>query len=128
MAVYALADYVLRGEAYPCVGRTIYEALYAGCGVIIPGSPANHTLFEYERFAPRVHFYPPADEARLRAVFEALQTVKLADKRGESNVAAHVAAFDAIGIARFPLARYREAIHTARHAGRAGVMKTAFVP
>jgi glycosyltransferase involved in cell wall biosynthesis len=92
--VYALADYVLRGEAYPCVGRTIYEALYAGCAVIIPGAVTDHTLFEYERFAPRVHFYPPGDEARLREVFAGL-TRKVEDKRGESNVAGHVAAFDA---------------------------------
>lgn len=92
--VYALADYVLRGEAYPCVGRTIYEALYAGCGVIIPGAVTDHTLFEYARFASRVHFYPPADETRLRGVFEQLQTRKLTEKRGESNVHVHVTAFD----------------------------------
>lgn len=93
--IYALADYVLRGEAYPCVGRTIYEALYAGCGVIIPGAVTDHTLFEYERFAARVHFYPPGDEARLTETFAALAGQKIGAKRGESNVAAHVAAFDA---------------------------------
>jgi glycosyltransferase involved in cell wall biosynthesis len=93
--IYALADYVLRGEAYPCVGRTIYEALYAGCGVIIPGSLTEHTLFEHERFASRVHFYPPGDEARLCEVFDTLAPHKITGKRGESNVAAHVAAFDA---------------------------------
>ena len=49
-------------------------------------------------------------------------------RRALERVAENGGAFDAIGIARFPLARYREAIHTARHAGRAGVMKTAFVP
>lgn len=93
--LFALSDYVLRGEAYPCVGRTIYEALYAGCGVIIPGSEADHTLFEYERFAPRVHFYRPGDELQLRAVFEALASQKLGAKRGETNAPAHVAAFEA---------------------------------
>ena len=92
-ALFALADYVLRGEAYPCVGRTIYEALYAGCGVVIPGNERDHTLFEYERFASRVHFYPPADESALRSVFERLAGHKLTNKRGESNAAAHVARF-----------------------------------
>ena len=93
--VFALADYVLRGEAYPCVGRTIYEALYAGCGVIVPGSEQDHTLFEYERFAARVTFYRPADEERLREAFERLAGKKLVDKRGESNAASYAAAFDA---------------------------------
>lgn len=92
--VYALADYVLRGEAYPCVGRTIYEALYAGCGVIIPGSPSENTLFEYARFRDRVSFYPPADEARLRVVFETLAGHKLPPKQGASNAGAHAAAFE----------------------------------
>jgi len=49
-------------------------------------------------------------------------------RRALEHVVVHGGDFGAIGIARFPLARYREAIHTARHAGRAGVMKTAFVP
>jgi glycosyltransferase involved in cell wall biosynthesis len=93
--VFALSDYVLRGEAYPCIGRTIYEGLYAGCGVIIPGDATASALFEYERFASRVHFYPPGDEAALRSVLCSLAGRKLLVKRGESNVAMHVAGFDA---------------------------------
>jgi glycosyltransferase involved in cell wall biosynthesis len=92
--VFTLADHVLRGENYPCVGRTIYEALYAGCGVVIPGSETTHTLFEYERFAPRVRFYTPGDEGHLRARFDELAGSKFAEKRGESNVAEHVRGFD----------------------------------
>lgn len=91
--LFALSDYVLRGEAYPCVGRTIYEALYAGCAVIVPG-PGDAPLFEYERFAPRIHFYPPGDEARLTTTFEALAGKKLAGKRGDSNVTGYIRDFD----------------------------------
>jgi len=91
--LFALSDYVLRGEAYPCVGRTIYEALYAGCAVIIPG-PGDAPLFEYERFASRIHFYPPGDEGRLRATFEGLAGKKLVAKRGDSNVTGYIADFD----------------------------------
>lgn len=91
--LFALSDYVLRGEAYACVGRTIYEALYAGCGVIIPGSDGK-ALFEYERFAPRIMFYPPGDEDRLRAAFESVAGRKLGGKQGASNVAEHVHGFD----------------------------------
>lgn len=49
-------------------------------------------------------------------------------RRALEHVTTNAAVFGGLGIARFPLARYREAIHTARHAGRAGIMKTAFVP
>lgn len=91
--LFALVDYVLRGEAYPCVGRTIYEALYAGCGVIIPGSERDNTLFEYARFASRVTFYPPADEGALQKCFEARLGHKLTHKRGESNAAAYATEF-----------------------------------
>jgi glycosyltransferase involved in cell wall biosynthesis len=92
--IYAMADYVVRGESYACVGRTIYEALYAGCGVVIPGSETDHAMFEYERFRSRVHFYTPGDEVRLRDVLEALANHKMIDKRGESNTDEHVRAFD----------------------------------
>jgi len=92
--VYTLADYVLRGEAYPCVGRTIYEALFSGCGVVIPGDAANHDLFEYERFADRVHFYRPRDREHFVAVLDSLAGKKRLVKRGESNVQRYVAEFD----------------------------------
>jgi glycosyltransferase involved in cell wall biosynthesis len=92
--VYTLADYVMRGEAYPCVGRTIYEALYAGCGVVIPGDPASHGMFEYERFAERIHFYTPRDRSGFVEQLEALAGQKQTAKHGESNVRSYVAEFD----------------------------------
>jgi glycosyltransferase involved in cell wall biosynthesis len=97
--IFALADYVLRGESYPCVGRTIYEALYAGCGVIIPGSDRDHTLFEYERFATRVTFYPPDDLVALHRSFEAHIGHKHAVARGESNAGAYATAFESFASA-----------------------------
>ena len=41
--VYALTDYVVRGEATFAVGRTIYEGLYAGSEVIVPASPRTRS-------------------------------------------------------------------------------------
>lgn len=92
--LYTLSDYVLRGEAYACIGRTIYEALYAGCAVVIPGDPSSHAVFEHARFAERIRFYPPGDEARLTAIVDELAGHKLRGKRGTSNVAEYVSAFD----------------------------------
>lgn len=92
--IYTLADYVLRGEAYPCVGRTIYEALFSGCGVVIPGERSGQHLFEYERFADRTHFYAPRDRDSFVAALDALAGKKQRAKRGESNVARYVGEFD----------------------------------
>lgn len=90
--IYTLADYVLRGESYPCVGRTIYEALYAGCGVLVPG--AREGMFEFDRFAERIHFYPPRDRAAFVTQLDALAGNKQLAKHGESNVARYVEEFD----------------------------------
>ena len=92
--IYTLADYVLRGEAYPCVGRTIYEALYAGCGVIVPGSRETHGMFEFQRFADRIHFYAPRDRSGFVAHLDALVRHKRVHKHGESNVQRYVVDFD----------------------------------
>jgi glycosyltransferase involved in cell wall biosynthesis len=92
--IYTLADYVMRGEAYPCVGRTIYEALYAGAGVIVPGAAATHGMFEYERFADRIAFYPPRDTDAFVATLATLAGRKRTGKQGESNVERYVAEFD----------------------------------
>ncbi|MEO6775183.1 MAG: glycosyltransferase [Kofleriaceae bacterium] len=92
--VYSAADHVIRGEAYPCVGRTIYEALYAGCGVIVPGAADTAELFERDRFRDRVQFYAPRDRAAFVAAVEAAAPHRHPVKRGESNVTAYVAEFD----------------------------------
>ncbi|HEY5944422.1 MAG TPA: glycosyltransferase [Kofleriaceae bacterium] len=92
--LFTLADYVLRGESYPCVGRTIYEALYAGCGVLVPGDRASHNMFEFDRFADRIHFYAPRDRSGFIAQLDALAGAKRTDKRGESNTQQYAAAFD----------------------------------
>lgn len=92
--IYTLADWVVRGESYHCVGRTVYEALYAGCGAIVPGDPQRHDFFEFDRFSRRIRFYRPADRAELTRVFAAARGHKLTAKHGESNAPAYAAAFD----------------------------------
>ncbi|HXU71368.1 MAG TPA: glycosyltransferase [Polyangia bacterium] len=93
-AVYTLADWVVRGEPYHCVGRTVYEALYSGCGVIVPGEPQRHAFFEFDRFSARICFYRPSDRAELTRAFAAARGQKRTAKRGESNAPAYAAAFD----------------------------------
>lgn len=65
--VYAVSDFVIRGDAIFAVGRTIYEALYSGCSVMIPGkrSSDKKNFFEYDRFCDRVLFYEPRKKGAL---------------------------------------------------------------
>lgn len=40
-SIYRVSDYIIRGEADFGIGRTIYEGLFSGAGVIVPGRPEN---------------------------------------------------------------------------------------
>lgn len=93
-AVLTLSDHVVRGEAYHCVGRTIYEALYAGCGVIVPGDATSHTFFEFDRFADRIHFYRPSDRAELARQLAARAGTKRLSTGGGANVEEYAQRFD----------------------------------
>jgi glycosyltransferase involved in cell wall biosynthesis len=90
--VYALTDYVIRGEATFAVGRTIYEGLYAGSEVIVPAGPEDE-VFDRERFAGRMHVYTPGDEEALRAVMERLAGRKISRQPPLSNVEDYVERF-----------------------------------
>jgi glycosyltransferase involved in cell wall biosynthesis len=75
--VYKNVDYVLRGEKYQAVGRTMLEALYAGCELIVPGDPDVSELEDLEsEFKGRVHFYKPREEESLSAILQKTGTVK----------------------------------------------------
>ena len=59
---YAVTDYIIRGDENLGMGRTIYEALYAGCGVVVPGKEdIFEVFFEYERFQDKVFDYSSRD-------------------------------------------------------------------
>lgn len=90
--VYALTDYVVRGEASFAVGRTMYEGLYAGAEVIVPAAPDND-VFDRERFAGRIHTYAPGDEAALREVMARLAVRKIIRQPPMSNVDDYVERF-----------------------------------
>lgn len=86
--IYALSDYIIRGEAYPCVGRTIYEGLYAGCDVIVPGEQTDSVMFfEYEKFKNKIHFYPPRQTQGLTGLLQRLAGRKIINKSFHSNIA-----------------------------------------
>jgi hypothetical protein len=87
MKVYAMSDYILRGEEFPCVGRTVYEGLYAGCGVILPGDrDAPPPMFEFDRYRRDIHFYGPRNETELLSLFTELSGHKIDRRDLRSNV------------------------------------------
>lgn len=90
--VYAMTDYVIRGEATFAVGRTMYEGLYAGSEVIVPTSEGDD-VFDRERFAGRIHAYTPGDEDSLRAVMQGLAGRKIERQAPQSNVEDYVRKF-----------------------------------
>ena len=58
--IYSITDYVVRGESEFCTGRTVYEALYAGCGVMIQGHSADiYKMDLIDDQVSRIHFYEP---------------------------------------------------------------------
>jgi glycosyltransferase involved in cell wall biosynthesis len=64
--IYAISDYILRGDPVFAIGRTIYEGLYSGCNVIIPGTENNaKDIFQYLTFKEKIHFYFPRDQESL---------------------------------------------------------------
>lgn len=96
LKVYRISDYILRGEPYPCIGRTVYEGLYAGAEVVIPATAESmRGLFEYDRFVDRIHGYAPRDEDGLAGLLQTLATRKVMDRSFLSNADEYVRCFSA---------------------------------
>ncbi|WLH02862.1 hypothetical protein PSH84_13000 [Pseudomonas beijingensis] len=66
-------DFLIRGEPFFCTGRTVYEALYSGSKVIVPGADSDLEGDELlVEFKDKVFCYPPGDFARLMGLVGAL--------------------------------------------------------
>ena len=94
-SVYAVTDYVVRGDPAPCVGRTVYEGLYSGCRVIMPGPGQPDLIFEAARFQDAIFFYGAGQKNELSAVFSARTGKKIQARQYQSNISDYVMAFDA---------------------------------
>ena len=76
--VYRISDYIIRAEEYFVTGRTVYEGLYAGCGLIVQSKKEDdkNKMQEYERFQDRIYFYQARNEDSLIKIFETLPEEK----------------------------------------------------
>jgi glycosyltransferase involved in cell wall biosynthesis len=90
--IYDISDYIIRGDPFQGIGRTIFEGLYSGCDVIIPGTNPD-LLFEYEKFKDKVHFYIPKDVSSLAAQIAGRADRKITERRYYSNVGEYLEKF-----------------------------------
>jgi len=64
--IYSATDVLLRGENFFSLGRTVFEGLYAGCAVVVPGRAEEiQGVQELSPFRSLVHGYAPRDESEL---------------------------------------------------------------
>lgn len=85
--IYAISDYVIRGDHVFCIGRTVYEALYAGCGVLIPGNKNDLSeMPQYNLFKDRMFCYSPRNPESIITQIEELSQHKITNRVCYSNV------------------------------------------
>ncbi|WP_162052398.1 glycosyltransferase [Pontibacter pamirensis] len=93
--IYAMSDYIIRCDPQFCVGRTVYEGLYAGCHVILPGHEHNReALFDLDRFTDSITLYPPQDTDILAKVIEKKSHQKIFDRNFSTNIPSHLQQFN----------------------------------
>lgn len=94
--IYFISNYIVRGEPFFCIGRTMFEGLYAGCDIIIAGTPENSgSFFEYEIFKHKIHFYAPRDSSQLTTIMDSCLKNKIRAKKYLSNAADYISKFHA---------------------------------
>ena len=94
LRVYRIADFIIRGEDRACIGRTIYEGLYAGCDVIIPAETLNQAdLFEYSTYRHKIHMYSPRNAEQFRNILENVSRTKQKQRVFRSNIEEYVDRF-----------------------------------
>lgn len=92
--IYANTDYVVRGDPVPCIGRTVYEGLYAGCQVMMPGPLPPDLIFEADLFGKSIHWYQAGNREALASLFAARAGRKVLGRKYRSNLKQYVEAFD----------------------------------
>ena len=59
--IYRNVDLVVRGDDVPRVGRTIYEAIYSGTNVLIPGTKSDYPSDLFEKYSESICLYKTRD-------------------------------------------------------------------
>lgn len=93
--IYRISDYIIRGEPQFCIGRTIYEGLFAGAGVIIPGQESDlENMQSGDELRDKIHFYEPESEESLAAVIQECSHTRQSDRKFRSNIGHYMEQYD----------------------------------
>ena len=85
--IYRISDYIIRGEPQFCIGRTTYEGLFSGSGVIIPGCDSDlEGMPNRQEFQDSIYLYKPQDEAGLVNVIDECSKHKRTERQYKSNI------------------------------------------
>lgn len=95
--VYRITDYVLRCDNVVGLGRTVFEGLYSGCGVIVQNQGKPYPDFDDlpESMRDRVFYYQLQDVDSLAAALQKTHKTKMGHREYLSNVPAYVEKFSA---------------------------------
>lgn len=85
--IYRISDYIMRGDPQFCIGRTIYEGLFSGSGVIIPGHEEDLKKMQSgEGLRDKIHFYEPGNAEALTKAIEECSEHRMTDREFRSNI------------------------------------------
>jgi hypothetical protein len=84
--IYAISDIVVRCDPYLPLGRTVWEAYYGGCSVILPAR-RDDDISEIQDFLNKgIYVYPAGD---LDGLSEKLQKINITAKKPDSRKASN---------------------------------------
>lgn len=93
--IYAITDYVLRGEPFFAIGRTVYEGLFSGCNVIVPGDKSKNLekMFCYKKFKKQINMYSPRNTKEFVDIIKQKSQIKKEKRMGLSNEQQYIKKF-----------------------------------
>ena len=93
--VYRITDYVVRADRAPGAGRTVFESLYSGGGVILMGNREENlpSLGLPAELEANVIFYPVRDQQALSRAFQQTQHHRFEQRAYRTNIPQYVEAF-----------------------------------
>lgn len=84
--LYAISDYVVRGDCQFGFGRTCYESLLSGKGIIVPGSVNDAPRVQnFDLYKDRIFFYEPRNIEALQSAINMSFGLKQRDLSAVTN-------------------------------------------
>jgi glycosyltransferase involved in cell wall biosynthesis len=82
---YEKIDFLIRGDKTTGVGRTVFEALYSGCKIILPKYNNDKLDRNLKNFKNEIQYYTPRSKRQLIKLFQSIKRTKNTTKRKKIN-------------------------------------------